>query len=258
MKKKIFLFTFLFSLILAVNVWALGFELAGGVWGEKLSGDLSYKGDTLSVDDLNYDREYKPCGRLKVDLPLINFYFAYTPVHFEGKGEKNVNFKFGDYTFNATVPFDSSLTMDQYDIGVYWGIPFLKMVTKTATLGFSGLNIEFGLNVRAMKIGATIKQNNIEKTTDNIWVYLPMLYGGISVDFFSLTIDGEIRGIGYNGNHYYDFIGRVKWFIFKSPVVGPSVFISGGYRYQDLSVDQDDFKASLKLSGPFVEMGVDF
>ncbi len=258
MKRKILLFLTIFTLIFSVNAWALGFELAGGVWGEKLGGDFSYKGDSLSVDSLNYDREYKFCGRLKVDLPLINFYFAYTPVHFTGQGKENVNFKFANYIFNATVPFDSSLKMDQYDVGVYWGIPFLKMVTKTATLGFSGLDVEFGFNVRAMKVSASIKQNNVEKSVNNLWVYVPMLYGGVSLDFMNFTLDGEARVIKYGSNHYYDLIGRLKWYIFKSPILGPSVFIDGGYRYQDFKVDHNDFKTSLKLSGPFVEMGVDF
>ncbi|AEH44675.1 hypothetical protein Thein_0797 [Thermodesulfatator indicus DSM 15286] len=256
--KKLSALIFILVLFLGTRVWAFGLEAAGGFWSENPSGDISYKGDSLSVkDDLRYDTEYKPFGRVKIDLPLINFYLAYTPVNFEEEGELNKTFTFGDKTFNANVPFDSYLKMQQYDLGVYWGIPFLKSVTEAATLGFAGINVELGLNARVMNVEAGIEQQNLKEDT-SFTVVIPLLYGGLSIDFGKVSLEGEFRGIAYNNNHYYDAIGRLKFYIFSTPLVGPSAFVGVGYRYQDLKFDVDDFKGTFTLSGPFAELGVNF
>ena len=36
------------------------------------------------------------------------------------------------------------------------------------------------------------------------------------------------------------------------------LFIAGGWRYEDIAIDEKDIKAEVKFSGPFLEAGVDF
>jgi hypothetical protein len=67
-----------------------------------------------------------------------------------------------------------------------------------------------------------------------------------------LSLEAEARGIAYSSNHYYDLIGRLKVQPF-----GP-LFIAGGYRYEEVKVDQSDVKANITLKGPFLELGLVF
>jgi hypothetical protein len=80
-----------------------------------------------------------------------------------------------------------------------------------------------------------------------------MVFAGVQVKPISLfAIEGEFRGIAIGQNHYYDYIAKLR----INPI--PVVYISGGYRSEDVKIDQSDVKAALKFSGPFVEAGVSF
>lgn len=230
---------------------AMGVEGAVGVWGQDPSGDLGYKGDSLSIEnDLKYDTESKVFGRLKIDMPLWipNVYLMATPVKFDGEGSKNISFSFGDKTFAANVPFSSSLKMDHYDVALYYGIPFLK----TATLGI--FNIEAGLNARIFDLKAEINQPSTGiSDSKSLTLVVPMVYLGAQLKPIKyLSLEAEARGSAYNSNHYYDLIGRLK--------VQPfwPFFIAGGYRYEESKIDQSDVKANITLKGPFLEAGFIF
>jgi hypothetical protein len=80
-----------------------------------------------------------------------------------------------------------------------------------------------------------------------------MLYAGLQfrpIKFIGVEVEG--RGIAYRSNHYYDLIGRLKIMPFKP------VFVSGGYRYEEVKIDVSDVDATLKFKGPFVEVGIEF
>jgi outer membrane protein len=230
---------------------AAGLEVAVGGWKQDPSGDISYKGEKLSVEnELKYDSENKLFGRAKIDLPLWlpNIYLMATPMKFEDEGSKSINFTFGDKTFVATIPFTSSVKLDHYDVCLYYGLPFLKK----ATLG--KLNAELGLNCRIIDFEAKIDQptTGIEESK-SLTFPVPMVYTGIQlkpVKFIGAEV--EARGIAFSSNHYFDLIGRLKIKPFKP------VFISGGYRYEDIKIDEKDVKATFEFKGPFVEAGIEF
>lgn len=240
-----------FMLVIPQIVPATGIEVAVGVWQQDPSGDIGYKGEALNVGtDLKYDSETKFFGRAKIDMPLVipNIYIMATPMKFEGTGTKNVSFTFGGKTFNGNVPFSSSLQLDHYDIALFYGIPFIK----TATLG--KFNAELGINARIIDFKAEISQSTTGLSeSKSLTVPVPLLYIGAQLKPIKLIgIEAEARGIAYGTNHYYDFIGRLK----VRPM-GP-IFISGGYRYEDIKIDKSDVNANLKFQGPFVEAGVEF
>lgn len=243
---------FLLSVFLVPEITsAIGLEVAVGGWRQDPSGDISYKGEKLSLEnELKYNSENKIFGRAKIDLPLWlpNIYLMATPIEFEDEGSKSINFTFGDKTFTANIPFTSSIQADHYDICLYYGLPFLKK----ATLG--KLNAELGLNGRIIDFNAKIDQAATGiKESKNLTFLVPMVYAGIQikpVKFIGAEV--EARGIAFSSNHYYDFIGRLKIKPFRP------VFISGGYRYEDIKIDEKDVKATLKFKGPFVEVGIEF
>ncbi len=253
--RVLFLVVIWFTLFI-VPCWALGLEVAGGVWRVNPSGDVSYKGDSISTDELGLGKKTTGYGRVKLDLPLINFYLMATPMRFKGKGQKTVNFTFGDKTFKANVPFDSKFRIDQYDLGIYWGIPLLKSVTKVASLGNFAFNLEFGLNVKVVDLYAKITQNTTNLSAEkHLTVPVPMLYLGADIEFWKLALEVEGRGITYDGHYLYDTIARVKAMPVSIPLVA-HFFIEGGYHYQKIKIqDISDITGKLEFSGPFVGIG---
>jgi len=245
----------LVGLLVPYGALALGLEAGIGYWRESPSGTLSYKAisanDTLDLkNDLNLGDKSQVIFRAKVELPLFlpNLYIMATPMSFEGTGTKTVPFKFGDQTFNAGVPIQSKLKLDHYDLALYYPIPLLK----TATL--NTLAIDLGLDVRQINFEGTISQNTLSLSSSKTrTLYFPMLYAGVQVrPISSFSIEGEGRVVSTGSNHYYDFIGRVKVMPF-----GP-LFVSGGYRSEQVKIDESDIKADVKFTGPFVEAGVSF
>ncbi|MDT8334262.1 MAG: TIGR04219 family outer membrane beta-barrel protein [Desulfurivibrionaceae bacterium] len=242
-------------LFAATNAAAVGVEVAVGGWAQGLDGELSYKspliGDRVDLDrEAGYDDEDRYFGRIKLDLPVLpNVYFLATPMEFEGDGNKNVKFKFGDAEIDANVPFYSKARLDHYDLALYYGVP----LTGVASLGTLG--IDLGINVRRLEIDMVVrdkaglgKEDSVDET-----FYVPMGYLSVQLKpTDKLALEGELRGIAYSGNHYYDLIARLKYRFF-----GPA-FGAIGWRYEDLSIDEDDVLADITISGPFVEGGLQF
>jgi outer membrane protein len=251
-KKKIWFWTLMLCFLWMVYPQSgrtIGFEAAVGVWMQNPQGGVGYKGDSLDLNnDLKYSSVTRFFGRAKIELPLIlpNIYLLGTPLHFDGTGTKNMAFTFGNQTFNPNTPFSSTLKLDHYDLGFYYGIPFLKQ----ATLG--KVNIDLGLNLRVIDFKAEVSQTgNVE--SKSFYLPVPMIYLGVQVkpiDFLSL--EGEIRAISYNSNQFYDLIGRVKYTLFQF------TFISAGYRHETFVLDQNDIKSDIRFSGPLLEVGLQF
>jgi len=238
------------TLLLAPAVsLALGIEGAIGVWRQDPGGYISYKGDRLDVDgDLRYGKKTKVFGRVKVDMPLIlpNIYLMATPSKFSGRGQKNVNFRFGDQNFTLNVPFDSELKIDHYDVALYYGVPGLRLLTAGI------LSAELGLNARIIDFSAKVVQGQTS-ASKSATIPVPMVYAGVQISPIKLvSLEGEFRGIAYGSNRYVDTIGRLKVRFF-----GPA-FVAGGYRYEELKIDYSDVRSKVKIKGPFVEAGLQF
>jgi outer membrane protein len=231
-----------------------GVEAGVGYWQQSPSGTLSYQpvagtvGDIDLKDDLNFKNKSNPFVRIKVELPLIlpNIYFMATPMSFDGSGRLTRNISFGNQTFNASEDVQSKVKLDHYDLALFYPIPLLK----TATLGI--LNVDLGLNARKIDFDGTITSTTTS-ASKSLSIYVPMVYAGVQVKPISLfAIEAEFRGIAIGQNHYYDYIAKLR----VNPI--PVVYISGGYRSEDVKIDQSDVKANVKFSGPFIEAGVSF
>ncbi len=230
---------------------AAGLEIAVGGWRQEPSGDLAYKGEKLSVEDeLKYDSKNRLFGRVKIDSPLWlpNLYLMATPMKFKEEGSKSTSFTFGDKTFAADVPFTSTLRLDHYDLCLYYRLPFLR----TLTLGV--VNADLGIDGRIVNLKARIDQPTTGiSESKSLTVPLPMAYLGLQIypiKFIGAEFEG--RGILLSSNHYYDLIGRLKIKPFKP------FFMAGGYRYEEVKIDESDVKVKVKFQGPFIETGIEF
>lgn len=236
-----------------------GADLGVGYWMQTPSGTMSYKPTPTYVgnpfidlkDDLYFEEENKPFVRLKVELPLIlpNVYLMATPMSFKGAGPLTRTITYGDKVFTAGIPVESEIKLDHYDLALFYPIPFLK----TATLG--KLNVELGLNARKFDFEGTISQPTIlnQTASKSYSVTVPMIYAGVQVKpIDALSIEFEMRGIAYDGNSYYDYLGRLRY----NPI--PLVYVAGGYRAETLKIDAEDVLADIKFGGPFLEVGLSF
>ncbi len=254
--KKIFILSgLIFLLFIPSTALAWGVEMAGGAWYQSPSGNLSFdkttNADDLDLeDDLNYDDKWQPSGRLKIDMPLFipNIYIMATPLKWDERGSKDVDFSFGGEDFQANVDFDSKLKMNHLDVAFYYGLPFIK----TATLDV--LNIDLGLNFRLLDVKAEIEQKDFDlKESQSYFLPLPMVYAAMQIEPVGwLGLEFEGRGIAYSSNHYVSLIGRLKVKPF-----GP-FFIAGGYRYDNVKIDYQDIDIDTEFEGPFAEVGFDF
>lgn len=250
----VIVFTGFVSLSHAVEV-----EVAVGGWRQNLSGNFSYQAldstDLIDLEDnLTFDDETVPFGRIRIETPgfIPNFHLVGAPAEFEGSGSKSVAVKFGDTTFNANTALTSKVQAIQYDIGIFWGLPFIK----TATVG--KLNVDVGLNVRIADLEVEITGTSGASTVterESLLVPVPMLY--LAVQFApidAISIEAEGRGISIGGNSFYSLTGRLR-FQFPGPF-----FVAGGYRLDKLDVDEDvdELIADIELAGPFVEVGLSF
>ena len=256
MKKYMPVIIFFLVFTVPTASYALGLEFAVGGWKQSPQGYIAYEpvtdNDELDLErDCNYDDETRFTGRLKIDMPIFlpNIYLMVTPMEFDGEGSKTVNFEFGNDTFSANAPFYSKLILDHYDVGFYYGIPFIE------TLSAEKINIDIGLNIRIFEFEVEVRQDSpifLEESED-FTLPVPMLYLAMQIKpVDKLAIEAEVRAISYSGNKLYSLLGRVKYNIF-----GP-VFATAGYRYDKLKIDEEDVEVDIDFSGPFIEVGFKF
>jgi len=127
--------------------------------------------------------------------------------------------------------------------------PFLKRITNDV------LNVELGLDARAMDFEANINQTTTGVSAQKTWwTVLPLGYGSIQIyPAKVIGFEAEFKGVFYGANNYMDIIGKIKILPY-----GP-IEISVGYRYESLKADfGGDFKGNITINGPFVEAGVKF
>lgn len=232
-------------------------EAALGGWQQSPSGQFAYvssgpitENDILDIErDLRWDDEWRIHGRLKFDIPIIpTIYLMAAPATFEGDGQKDLDFDFGNGNITANVPFRSKLTFNQYDLALYYSIPLLKRATRDM------LNIDLGLNARFIDAQAELQQadTGIDES-ESYSVTLPTVY--LAAQFQPIervALEFEGRGISWGDDSIYSLIGRLRVKVF-----GP-MFVAGGYRYDTIEIEDSDVRVDADIQGPFLEAGVKF
>lgn len=215
-------------------------EAAVGGWYAAPSGDMQYKGTKSDLEDaFGFEEEFPISGRVKLDLPVIPvIYVMATPLEFTGEVNGTITFNGEDFTTGA----DSKLRFDQYDLALYYGVPFLGL----ATLG--SVHVNAGINIRVIDVEGEVDTESMSMT-----IPLPMLYVSADVSpIDAFAIEAEVRALSVGYGSVLSAIARLRL-----NALGP-FFVTAGYRYEDMSVDKDDFEADIKISGPFAEVGLAF
>ncbi|SNR78244.1 TIGR04219 family outer membrane beta-barrel protein [Desulfurobacterium atlanticum] len=225
-------------------------EAGAGMVKQSPSGWINYQGTDVDIkDDLQIADETKPFGWVRIEhpIPLIpNLKVEATKFDFSGSGTITKTFTFGGQTFTASSNIDSELRMDQYDLTIYWGVPFLGL----ATLGTTHVN--FGLTVKYIDGYACVKTATQEASTDfQVPVPMGFLEGGFGIG--PVSTNADIKWIGYGGSQFFDAKAEIRY----SPI--PLMFIGAGYRYEKLKIDDiEDISSDITIKGPYLEAGISF
>ncbi|MCW7753158.1 TIGR04219 family outer membrane beta-barrel protein [Desulfobotulus sp. H1] len=262
MRQSLMLALLAFALALPVSTFALPLinaEIAAGGWMQRPSGDMGVTlsglaGTRLDLErDLGYDNEYRPAGRFKIDMPLLipNISVMATPMKFEGEGSFQQTFHFAGKTFDAGLPYSSELKMDQLDVALYYGVPFLGL----ASLGTLG--VDFGINVRLYQLEASMTQGATHGKK-SVNVPIPMAYLAARFEpMDALGLEAELRGLAIGDNQIVSALGRVRYNVLGIPML-TSLFVAGGWRHELIDIDESGVRIDTTFSGPFLELGLKF
>lgn len=229
-------------------------DLSVGAMSHDPSGYIEYPTGSEQVDlkdTLGLDKKTRPFARAKIEIPIVpNLYLQYMPMKFSGEKDTS-SFSYGGHSFTGRVKTDVKL--DRLDVGLYYNVP----IVGTVTAGL--LDPEVGINVRVLNFDGKVTELSTTHTeSKSFTVPIPMLYAGLGINFPYVSLIGELRGVTYNGNSYYDLTGEIR----IKPVSIPgaaSFFVGAGYRYERLKLDDvSDVTADIKVKSVFADVGVSF
>jgi outer membrane protein len=200
-------------------------------------------------DNRDVDEDTRFFGRFIVDMSqyLPNICVMATPIKYEGTNINNMRLDFGDESVKDDVALNSKVTLNDLDIALFYGIPFVK------TVSHDRLNVDFGINLRSIDFEDDIEQDSIDQASESFILPIPMVFAAVQfhpLDVLSLEAEG--RGISIGGKKSYGLIGRLRW-----KTVGP-IYAAGGYRFSRYEIDNDGMVVNTEISGPFVEAGLSF
>jgi outer membrane protein len=200
-------------------------------------------------DNREFDEGRRSFGQAMVDLSqyLPNICVMVAPIKYEGTHFDNMRLDFGEESFKDDIASNSKVTLNDLDIALYYGIPFVK------TVSHDRLNIDLGINVRTIDFKGDIEQSSIGQASESFILPIPMVFAAMQfhpVD--ALALEAEGRGISIGGKKSYGLIGRLRWSTYRS------IYAAGGYRLNKYEIDHDGMAADSAISGPFVEAGLSF
>jgi len=194
-------------------------------------------------DNREFDEGSRSFWQVMVDISqyLPNFCVMATPIKYEGTNINNLKLDFGDESVKDDV------ALNDLDIALYYGIPFVK------TVSHDRLNVDLGINLRAIDFKDDIEQDSIGQASESFILPIPMVFAAVQFHPLDvLALEAEGRGISIGGKKSYGLIGRFRW-----KTYGP-IYAAGGYRFSRYEIDNDGMVVNTEISGPFLEAGLSF
>lgn len=239
----------LFTLLTLSHVYAdmLGGEVSLGFFNHDPSGNTSYRGDSVSLEDtLGFSEKQDIFLKAYIEHPfplLPNIKLGYTTLSHEGRSSVK-DFLWGD----IDVPdgdIDSSLSLDITDVTLYYEV-LDNWVEVDAGLTLRYLNGDMGVN--------TGGGGDSDSADFSIWA--PMLYGKARFNFpvTDLSLQLEANAISYGDMTAYDYELSARY------TLAMGIGIEAGYKSIHLDSDHlvDGFHADMDFSGPYASAVWDF
>lgn len=197
------------------------------------------------VDDLALDdQEGLVEGRITLELGKHSIRYGYVPMSWDGSNTLSQDVTWGGETFTATTDVDSEITVNYHRLGYRYDI--IDLLSNRV-----GVIVE----LKYFDADATIKDSTgVMDVTESFDLPIPTVGVGAQVGLpFLFSVSGEVTGLTLGSTAY---MVDAEAMVNLTPA--PFVKLSAGYRYMTFHVEQDDDKADLSLSGPFVALRADF
>jgi|GEM_PF-3497741 len=249
-------FVLVFSLLCATSASALPLVDVGvgaRYWGAAPSGDMSYKGENLDLDDnLGFDREWSPNAYARAQLPFIAVDAHFTQLDYSGKlkdyndfGDKD---KFGDINLSEITKASTDATINLLHAGAMFSLP-IPMFDLGVGVGADYIDAEASIDP---------KDADIDKDTGSGTATLPVAKGyfNFSPPIFDINLSLAGEGVTYSGNTFYDARAKLGY-VFQGFLVG-DLQLEGGYRIISVDYDEEDLTLDSTFSGPFLGASLNF
>jgi len=161
---------------------------------------------------------------------------GYLPIRYSGSNRISQDIEFGGRTYTVNTVVDSRLEMD------YWRLDY-----RYDFLRGPGGRVGLQVGLLVFDVEASLSSAGVQ-TRATVQAPIPALGLGIHLTALPLVdVLGEINGMS---------LGQYGRVVDAELAVGvhvfPFVWILGGYRVVDIQGEQDDDKANVKISGPFL------
>jgi outer membrane protein len=196
-------------------------------------------------DDLKLDDSEDFSGEIALSWGNSRLSLNYLPLDFSGTGSLFDPITLNGETFSGDVK--SNLTIDLYDIGyTYYLLNFDDLPTR----------FQFGLEA-AVKVAdadfALKESSSGQSESESVLAPIPTIGARARIALADyLGVAGRVGYMEFSGNHFLDAEAQVEF----SPI--PMVGIYAGYRYFDLTIDEDELYVDAKITGPFAGVMVRF
>lgn len=226
--------------LLASSVHAfmgLDAEVGVGVWAPKMSGDLTYDGNTrydlntLGLDDKSFSQNSYLYADFSHFVPIVpNARIEQLKYEIKGSGTTN-------------------LSLEQTDLIAYWGVPLIS----PATAGI--LEINFGLDIKNIKGDLVVNNDSVSFDES-----LPLGYLNARIDlpFAPINLEGTIKTIAYDGSSISDNELKISGIIDMALI---DFTVDVGYRKQNITISDklvDDFESDMSAEGMFFGVSARF
>ena len=243
-------------MVVAGSVPAWGFELGvrGYMWMPELSGDIRVDDDALLgskldlVDTLGLDDESSAVIEVFLGAGRHHIMLGYHQMDYKGDKalDQDVVFNGEVYQANDTIrtelEFTSMEGMYQYDV------IDLENILAGFSIGLVG-------KVKVMKGSARIESEQTgEETKKDFTAPIPMLGANVHVGLINDLLEARAlaTGMGYSGNTVMDAQAELSF----TPL--PFIDITGGYRFFNIDVEEDDVEFKYDTSGPYIGLAIKF
>lgn len=254
MKQGVHAVVVLVVVTLSVPAWGFELGVRGYLWTPELSGDIRVDDDGLSgtkldfVNTLGLDDDSSAVIEVFLGAGRHHVMLGYHQADYKGNKvlEQNVVFNGEVYQAHDTIRTDLEFTAME---GLYqYDVIDLENILAGFSIGLVG-------KVKVLKGSARIESGMTgEQTKEDFTVPIPMLGANVHVGLINDLLEARVlaTGIGYGGNTVMDAQAEVSLTPF------PFLDITGGYRFFNIDVDEDDVEFKYDTSGPYIGAAIKF
>lgn len=231
-------------------------ELEGRYWFPDFKGDMrvglgQVRGTELDVErdlDLDLDKDI-PIGRLTwYTGPKSRIFFEYRRAQYDGEVTTGFPITFKDATFDVNARLASELEIDFYRLGWVW--QFISLADGKFELGTQ-------LEARYVDASATLEGQiggQSASRSEDIAAPLPLI--GLALDWYPIDeLDIFASAVGIpeiDGARYFSAEAGLKFVPIRN------LSVSGGWRHEEVRVEDDDNFVDVRFTGPFAAVSLRF